>query len=202
MLQPKDYFFDTDKNRNLGLSPTLQHGLISQEVEEIFPELVQNVTGPGTFNEKEEKAVPSTYKAVNYLGFIPMLIKGIQELKIENDALKARLGKIENTNTNTLVLNDKLNLPTNIASKAFSLSQNTPNPFSEKTTITYSIPTNTEKAVLAIFDMTGKLLQQYNLLQGKNQLTINGNTLQAGMYIYSLLANGQEVVSKRMVLTK
>ena len=200
-LQPKNYLFDNEKFKNAGFSTKLQHGLISQEVELVFPELVQEAFAPNTSKDPKEDGKPIAYKGLNYLGFIPMLLKGIQELKIENDELKARLQKIENTNTNTLVLNDKLNLPADIANKAFSLSQNTPNPFSEKTTITYSIPTNTEKAVLAIFDMTGKLLQQYNLLQGKNQLVINGNTLQAGMYIYSLLANGQEVVSKRMVLT-
>ena len=50
--------------------------------------------------------------------------------------------------------------------------------------------------------VNGKMLLQYNLQQGKNQVTINGSQLAAGMYIYSLIADGAEVVSKRMVLTK
>ncbi len=33
-------------------------------------------------------------------------------------------------------------------------------------------------------------------------ITINGNTLQAGIYLYSLISNGQEIITKRMVITK
>ena len=202
-LAPKNYMFDVEKYKNIGLSNKLQHGLISQEVEAIFPELVQTAFAPNTSKDKNEDGKPIEYKGLNYIGFIPMLLKGIQELKIENDALKTKIENLEvRNNNNTYVINDKNNLPAEIENKAFSLSQNTPNPFSEKTTISYSIPTNINKTTLVVFDMTGKMLLQYNLQAGKNNLVINGNTLQAGMYIYTLLADGQEVVSKRMVLTK
>lgn len=136
-------------------------------------------------------------KAVNYTELIPVLTKAIQELSTKVAILENQV-----IISNTLVINDKLNLPTEIENKAFSLSQNSPNPFSETTTITYTVPSNIKKAQLAVFDLTGKMLLQFNLTQGKNQLTINGSTLPAGMYLYSLLANGQEVLSKRMVLTK
>jgi Secretion system C-terminal sorting domain len=119
-------------------------------------------------------------------------------MTIKRSELKTQIA----TSKNTFVLNDKTNLPAEIENKAFTLSQNTPNPFSEKTTINYTIPSNVNKAMLAIFDLNGKMLLQYNLQQGKNQLTINGNSLSAGMYLYSLIADGQEVLSKRMVLTK
>ncbi len=202
-LQPKNYFFDTEKNKNMGFNDKLQHGLISQEVEKIFPELVEEALGPNTSKDEKENGKPISFKGLNYIGFIPMLIKAVQELKVENDALKTKLETLESTATkNTFVINDKTNLPTEIENKAFTLSQNTPNPFSEKTTISYTIPSNVKKATLAVFDLTGKMLLQYNLLQGKNTLTISGNTLSAGMYLYSLIADGQEVVSKRMVLTK
>ena len=199
-LQPKNYYFDVIKNKNMRFDPKLQHGLISQDVEQIFPELVIDAYGPNTSKDSREDGKPMEYKGLNYIGFIPMLIKGMQELKMENDLLKQKIDAL--ATTNTVVLSNKAALPTEIENSAFALSQNTPNPFSEKTTISYSIPASTGKAILAIFDLSGKMLQQYNLLQGKNQLTINGNTLQAGMYIYTLLADGQEVVSKRMVLTK
>ncbi len=202
LLEPKNYFFDTEKFKNMALSNKLQHGLISQDVEKVFPELVENTFAPNTSKDAKEDGKIMEYKGLNYMGFIPMLLKGIQELKLENDALKTRLEKLENNATSTLVLNNKTNLPSEIENKAFTLSQNIPNPFTEKTTITYTIPTDTKKAILGIFDLNGKMLLQYNLLQGKNTLTISGNTLSAGMYLYSLIADGQEVVSKRMVLTK
>jgi Chaperone of endosialidase/Secretion system C-terminal sorting domain len=197
-LKPKNYFFDTEKNKNMALSDKLQHGLISQEVEEVFPELIQDAYAPVTTNNEKENGKPMSYKGLNYMGFIPMLIKAVQELKIENDELRNQI----KSSTNTFVINDNTNLPAEIENKAFTLSQNTPNPFSEKTTISYTIPSNVKKATLAVFDLTGKMLLQYNLKQGKNNLQIDGNTLAAGMYLYSLLADGQEVLSKRMVLTK
>ena len=51
-------------------------------------------------------------------------------------------------------------LPVEIQNKAFTISQNTLNPFSEKTTISYNIPINVTKAVLAEFDLKGRMLQQ------------------------------------------
>lgn len=36
---------------------------------------------------------------------------------------------------------------------------------------------------------------------GNVSVTVEGNTLNAGMYIYALIVNGVEVYSKRMILT-
>lgn len=66
----------------------LQTGLIAQEVQKIFPELVQT-------NDKG-------FLSVNYIGLIPHLIEAMKELRKENTALKdknqsleSRLDKIE-----------------------------------------------------------------------------------------------------------
>ncbi|MCF6363010.1 MAG: tail fiber domain-containing protein, partial [Gammaproteobacteria bacterium] len=61
-----------------------QDGLIAQDVEEVFPEWV---------NDSEEG-----YKAIKYGLQIQMyLIQALKELKIENDNLKARILALENT---------------------------------------------------------------------------------------------------------
>jgi Chaperone of endosialidase len=62
-------------------SHDLQTGLIAQEVQKIFPELVQT----------DEKG----FLSVNYIGLIPHLIEAVKELKNENKDLKNRLEKIE-----------------------------------------------------------------------------------------------------------
>ncbi|GAB3503466.1 tail fiber domain-containing protein [Emticicia fontis] len=66
----------------------LQTGLIAQEVQQIFPELVQT----------DEKG----FLSVNYIGLIPHLIEAVKELRQENSNLKnknqsleSRLDKIE-----------------------------------------------------------------------------------------------------------
>ncbi len=183
----------------MAFSDKLQHGLISQEVEKVFPELVEDAFAPNTSSDKKENGKPIAYKGLNYVGLIPMLLKGLQEQQAQINELKTQL---ETATSNTLVVTDKNSLPTEIQNKAFALSQNVPNPFSENTTISYNIPATAGKAILAVFDLNGKMLLQYNLQQGKNTIVVKGNTLSAGMYLYSLIADGQEVLSKRMVLTK
>ncbi len=183
----------------MAFNSRLQHGLISQEVEKIFPELVVDAFAPNTSSDKKEDGKPIPYKGLNYMGLITMLLKGIQEQQVQIDDLK---NKLETTTSNTLVVTDKNSLPTEIQNKAFALCQNNPNPFNDNTTISYTIPATASKAILAVFDLNGKMLLQYNLQQGKNTIVVQGNTLSAGMYLYSLIADGQEVLSKRMVLTK
>ena len=51
--------------------------------------------------------------------------------------------------------------------------------------------------------MQGTQLQQYNLTaKGKQEITINGNSFVPGMYLYSLVIDGKEIDTKRMILTK
>lgn len=59
----------------------VQTGLIAQEVQKQFPELV--------------KADEEGYLSVNYIGLIPHLIEAHKELKAENELLKERLKIIE-----------------------------------------------------------------------------------------------------------
>jgi hypothetical protein len=61
---------------------SMQTGVIAQEIEEIFPELV--------------KTDQEGMKSVNYIGFIPHLIESVKELKAENDELKKSAKRIEN----------------------------------------------------------------------------------------------------------
>lgn len=83
------------------------------------------------------------------------------------------------------------------------LFQNTPNPFSYQTEIKYYLPDNSNNAVLSVFSLNGKLMFSKQLTpKGIGSITVNGSELEAGTYIYTLLVNGVEVDSKRMILTK
>jgi hypothetical protein len=68
------------KNFNFKGDDLKQIGMIAQEVEEVFPGLVEEVTDPKT----KEKS-----KSLKYSVFVPMLIKSIQELE-------ARVKELEN----------------------------------------------------------------------------------------------------------
>ena len=60
-----------------------------------------------------------------------------------------------------------------------------------------------QQADLYIYDMQGKQVKRITVSdRGESAVTLHGSELQAGMYIYALIADGQEVDSKRMILTK
>jgi hypothetical protein len=64
----------------------LQTGFIAQEVQKIFPELVQT----------DDKG----FLSVNYIGLIPHLIEAVKELKKENNSLKNENNSFKNNQTN------------------------------------------------------------------------------------------------------
>lgn len=102
-LQPKTYFFKTDEFTDLNLPTGAQMGFIAQEVQDIFPRVVHetaHVAHPKPGEETEQRT--TEYISINYLSFIPVLTKAIQEqqeevesLKRENETLKARMERLE-----------------------------------------------------------------------------------------------------------
>jgi hypothetical protein len=84
-----------------------------------------------------------------------------------------------------------------------SLGQNVPNPFSSTTNISVNIPQNIQKAVIYIYDMQGLQKKAYKITaSGNSSITINGYELKAGMYMYTLVVDGKEVDTKKMILTE
>ena len=50
--------------------------------------------------------------------------------------------------------------------------------------------------------MTGKMLRQIPVDSSMQSVAINGYELSAGIYLYSLVINGKEIDTKRMILSK
>ncbi len=72
-------------NYNFIGSEQKQLGVVAQELEQIFPGMVEESADKDT----EGNDLGTTTKSVKYSVFVPMLIKAIQELKAEFDAYKA-----------------------------------------------------------------------------------------------------------------
>jgi hypothetical protein len=73
------------RNYNLINSTTKQIGVIAQELETVFPSMIDESRD----KDDEGNDLGTTTKSVKYSVFVPMLIKAIQELKTEFDAYKA-----------------------------------------------------------------------------------------------------------------
>ena len=79
-------------NFNLKTDPNIkQIGVIAQELQEVFPGLVEE----NYDRDSDNKLNGETTLGVKYSVFVPMLIKAIQELKSQNDALQTRIETLE-----------------------------------------------------------------------------------------------------------
>ena len=84
-----------------------------------------------------------------------------------------------------------------------SLEQNLPNPFSNKTIISYTLPEKFGAAQIVISDKNGKVLKQIRITgQGKGTINLDAATLASGTYHYSLVVDGKLVASKQMMLMR
>lgn len=87
-------------------------------------------------------------------------------------------------------------------SEVANLAQNAPNPFSQNTTIGYYIPSNVVNAVIYIYNLQGAQINSFPISdRGNGSIVISGNSLAAGMYIYSLITDGTLIDTKKMILT-
>ena len=84
---------------NMSLPSGRQTGLIAQDVEQLFPELVREAVQPEPTPEEIADGAantgPVTFKAVDYTRLIPYLIKAIQEQQEEIEILKQRIEALE-----------------------------------------------------------------------------------------------------------
>jgi hypothetical protein len=73
-------------NYNLKQSPdNKQLGVIAQEIEQIFP----NIVDESPDRDEDGNVLETTTKSVKYSVFVPMLIKALQEFKAEFDEYKS-----------------------------------------------------------------------------------------------------------------
>lgn len=80
------------------------------------------------------------------------------------------------------------------------LNQNAPNPFAERTVITYSIPKSVQNAQIVFYDKYGRLMKKVSINErGAGRLNVFGNDLSSGTYSYSLIADGRIIATKFMV---
>ena len=157
------------------------YGLSAEQLQEIYPNLVL---------EGQDG-----YLYVNYTELVPLLIRSIQELKQELDEVKGSGDEARKTPQASAV-------GTMEAKNRNVLYQNAPNPFKEKTIIHFKLADGVKDAYVCFFDMSGKLLKKLPVSQGMESVSVNGYELGEGMFLYSLLVNGQEIDTKRMILSK
>ena len=87
--------------------------------------------------------------------------------------------------------------------EGYALMQNVPNPFSNTTTIGFSIPKN-GKVTIAIYDQAGRLVKEVlneSLVAGKHTISLNQENMESGIYFYRMIA-GDFIQTKKMIVLK
>lgn len=164
------------------------YGLMAAQLQQIYPDLVY----------EDQHGNP----CINYIEMIPLLVESIKELKAEITALQGG-----GNNGGAIMMSRAAYGATSIEESTAvtipMLKQNNPNPFTENTAIDYTLPETVQTASIYIYDMNGTQNQQIPLTErGESSVTVSGGMLSAGMYLYSLIADGKVIDTKRMILTK
>lgn len=188
-LRGTTYNLKKDAAEDIDGDGGMHSGFIAQEVEKDLPHVVFT----------DEQGI----KAVNYIEVIPYLVEGMKELSDRNAELEreveALMAQLNGTSPSDKGAGNSLN--DNM--RGAELFQNVPNPFDAETKISYFLPASIRSAQMLVFDMNGRQLRSIDIAQmGEGTISINGSEFEAGMYFYSLIADGQEVETKRMILTK
>jgi len=166
-------------------------GFVAQDLEKILPDAV-------FYFEDEDRYY------IDYNAIIPVIVEAMKEQQTIIQELKDNMASMEAKYSNNTLKSASI-IPgesDNITDSKATLDQNAPNPFSQTTTIGYTLNEKVQKAMICIYDMNGAQLKCIPLeLSVHGNITINGNELKAGMYMYSLITDGQLIDTKRMILT-
>lgn len=166
-------YVDEDFAKESGFS-SRSYGLIAQEVKEVVPELV--------------KAGDDSILAINYDGYIPILIEAIKEQQKQIEALKEEVQELK-LSSNTLTDGSNFN--------------NYPNPFNNETKIDLSVPSGTKHASINIFDSNGNLIKEIKIKdRGNTTITFSASNLSAGVYSYALIADNKVINTNKMIIQK
>ena len=182
-------------------SKIVYNGFIAQEVEASAQKVNYDFSGVD-----KPKTKDGLY-GLRYSDFVVPLVKAVQELSQQNDELKKhyeeeidnlqkQIDELRSLNVST---QSTVNSKQSTVFSSAALQQNIPNPFTQTTTISYSLPQKFSSAKMIVTDKNGKVLKQVNLSgSGKGTLNMDASILSAGAYQYSLYVDGRLVDSKQM----
>ncbi|MBX2977931.1 MAG: tail fiber domain-containing protein [Flavobacteriales bacterium] len=203
LAQLHGYTYEIEELKTDGM-PT-RFGLLAQEVRRVLPEATDSAKG---------------ILMVNYNQFIPLLIEAfkseaaeldslrdeMQVLKDEMNVLLDEIFKLRNDMQkccSTSGLNVARDSELGADTKNARLFQNRPNPFRHETVIEYELPNSESlQSSIMVFNMNGQLKATFPVKGvGRGSIILNGNLLVPGLYLYSLVIEGVEIDTKRMILT-
>ncbi|MEP7168353.1 MAG: tail fiber domain-containing protein [Bacteroidota bacterium] len=173
-------------------------GFIAQEVEKAARESGYDFTGIDIPHNDHEAY------ALRYTEFIMPIVKAIKEQQSIIEKQNERIVTLEQQLSS--LLSDGLKQPGSKHSGDESqllLSQNSPNPFKEKTVIKFYISENAGSGLIKIYAPGGSEIKSIPVsAKGFGETEISADALSAGTYNYMLFVDRKVMDTKQMVVTK
>lgn len=226
-LNPVSYNFTNANVPQLNFNSHLEYGFVAQQLETVYPELVDTLRVNASYDSLGVVVNPSkVLKTVNYKAMTGLLVRSIQEQQLTIDSLRTNLSKQDSINQavqqqlaallsqiNACCSNSTIRTTNNATQTALNqldvelsdkdavvLNQNVPNPFAEQTTITYNVPSSVGKAQIIFFNNLGQIIQTVDIkTRGKGKVNVFASDLSSGLYNYTLVVDGKVADSKKMV---
>lgn len=222
-LNPVSYNFTNINVPQLTFKSNLDYGFVAQQLQLVYPELVDTIKIPAKYDSLGTVINPSKIlKTVNYKAMSALLTRGIQEQQYTIDSLSFKISKQDSIlNAIQFQVSNLASIISSCCSSVGSksnnaitnqidielndndvvvLNQNIPNPFAEQTVITYNIPVNITKAQLLFFNTNGQLIKTVDIkTRGNGKINVFANDLSSGLYHYSLVTDGKISESKKMI---
>ena len=201
-LQPVSYRFDWDAVKKLHDTNEVSNkerlitGFIAQDVETAAKSVGYDFSGIDIDDSDNH------LYGLRYSKLVVPLVKAVQELSEQNDALKHQVEVLTGL-VNKLLENHNMTSVNKISVPDASLGQNYPNPSNRSTIINCTLPQTFSSAKIHIADNSGKIIKLIQLSEsGDNRVTVETGTLPAGLYYYSLCVDNILVGTKKMVIKK
>jgi hypothetical protein len=204
-LRPVSYIFDRvaldeflggpkNSSRSSTGNEVRQTGFIAQEVEAIIKR-----TGYVFDGVEAPESEFDNYR-IRYAQFVVPLVKAVQELSTKLEDQEKDINANEKEIEGLMVKLNSISANRTLAMGMF-LSQNYPNPFDANSEIRVTLPQKTIRASLVVFDENGVPVKTYPIQdRGDTVVTLASGDFKKGVYMYSLIADGIVIDTKRMVI--
>ena len=198
LLKPSTYFYNNSRESNLfGLNQkAVQAGFIAQELQEVFPGLVQDKTAPILTGKTENPVENVTYKGVNTLGLIPYMVAASQEQQKLIETLQEKVLVLEKQITNNSVKTSK---NTELAG-SLEFVGISPNPTNGLTNIQVQATGEVNGELIMVINLNGKVMAEHQLAKGESSYTLDATNWAAGMYIATYSANGAKPITRTFIV--
>ena len=181
----KDKLFQSEINRVESEEANRKRiGFLAQDVQKVLPELVQT----------DDKGVMS----IDYIGFIPLIVESIKEMQLtiqnQNEQIE-NLQRLLSGDPESKLRSSSTSNSTNMIEGAKLYNR-------EGASVSYSLPFAFTTANIQVYDITGRMIKDFNLDKTNNALNISPSEIGYGTFVYALFVDGRKADILKKIVTQ